>query len=168
MAILDSRLFDLFETLRVSQLDWLIFELMDGIQAGRHPSESPDTLAQARRDVRSDRPPEFSVSPISEAVPISGDEQIEWAVQYVADRLDATLAELGQSANNLDAILDGDGTKPASIAKQGGREVTIELADGDGSRKLGRDDILAASTELPSLRKELEAWSAQVRGQVQS
>lgn len=166
MAILDPRLFDLFETLRSSQLDWLIFELMEGIQAGKHPSESPDALAQARRDVRSDRSPEFDFGPTSEAVPISGDDQIEWAVDYVANRLDATLAELGRAAANLDIIVNGNASKAANTAKQGPQEVMIELADGDGSRKLERNDIVAASTELPGLRKELEAWSAQVRGQV--
>lgn len=165
MAILDPRLFDLFETLRASQLDWLIFELMDGIQAGIRPTESLDDLAQARRDVRSDRSYEFSYPPVSEASPISGDEQIEWAVQYVTDRLDATLAELTRSANNLDAILSGDGAKSANIVKRGPGEVIVELSDSDGGRKLGRDDILAASAGLPRLRKELEAWSAQVRGQ---
>jgi hypothetical protein len=166
MAILDPRLFDLFETLRALQLDWLIFELMEGIQAGIRPTESSDDLAQARRDVRSDRSYEFSYPPVSEAAPISGDVQIEWAVQYVADRLDATLAELTRSANNLDAILSGDGAKSANIVKRGPGEVFVELSDSDGGRKLGRDDILAASAGLPSLRKELEAWSAQVRGQV--
>ncbi|MFW2227767.1 MULTISPECIES: hypothetical protein [Rhizobium] len=166
MATLDPRLFELFETLRASQLDWMIFELMEGIQAGRHPKESPDNLARARHEVQSDSSPEFVVSPMSEAAPISGDEQIEWAVQYVADRLDATLAELGKAADNLDTIVNGNAAKTTIIPKQGQQEVTIELADGDGARKLGRNDIVAASVELPGLRKELEAWSAQVRGQV--
>lgn len=166
MALLHPRLFDLFETLRASQLDWLIFELMDGIQAGRRPRESPDNLARARRDVRSDRSYEFSFPPVSDATPIPGDEQIEWAVQYVANRLDATLAELSRSADNLDAILNGDGAKSASIAKRPPGEIIVELSDSDGGRKLGRDNILAASSELPSLRKALEGWSAQVRGQV--
>ncbi len=165
MATLDPRLFDLFETLRASQLDWLIFELMEGIQAGKHPSESPDTLAQARRDVRSDSPLEFDFGPTSEAVPISGDDQIEWAVQYVADRLDATLAELRKATDNLHAIFNGNAT---STTKQGPQEVIIQLADGDEGRTLRRNDIIVASSELPGLRKELEAWSAQVRGQVQS
>ena len=67
------------------------------------------------------------------------------------------------------AILEsGDSAKSANISKTGPGEVIIHLSDGDGGRKLGRDDILAASTELPNLRKELEAWSTQVRGQLQS
>ena len=166
MATLDPRLFELFETLRASRLDWMIFELMEGIQAGRHPKESPDNLARARRDVQTDSSPEFVVSPTSEAAPISGDEQIEWAVQYVADRLNATLAELSKAADNLNTIVNGNAAKSTIIPKQGPQEVTIELADGDGKRKLGRNDVIAASIELPGLRKELEAWSAQVRGLV--
>jgi hypothetical protein len=162
MAVLDPRILDLIETLTAARMDWLAFELIQAIQRGRTPMESPDTLAVTRRKVREDDQPMADGHPKGashEPQPIEGDEQIDWAAKYVAERLDATLAYLAQSIESLDAIA-GNG---AVLSEEAGDPLVV-LAVGEAPRKAGRTEVNAAVAALPQLRHALEAWSAQVRG----
>jgi hypothetical protein len=92
MALIDSRLLPLIDLLAGAGADWLAFELMDYIRAGRPAEDPPEVLAQSRMQVREGRgegplePPEIVAT--SATSPIVGDEQILWAARYVADRLD--------------------------------------------------------------------------------
>jgi hypothetical protein len=52
MAILDRRLIPFIEMLADLGLDWLAFELIDGIRRGREPEESAKALMVARERVR--------------------------------------------------------------------------------------------------------------------
>lgn len=74
MANLDHRLFQLFETLVQSKADWLVFELIEGIEAGMVVEEAADDLASARIQARQERdltrPRErIAVSPESRPIP---------------------------------------------------------------------------------------------------
>jgi hypothetical protein len=169
MAVLDPRILDLIETLTAARMDWLAFELIAAIQTGHTPTETPDTLAVTRRKVREDGQPEATGEPklvSQEPQPIEGDDQIDWAAKYVAERLDATLAYLTQSIKKLDAIAGGDVTNPAATSEDVGEPLVV-LADGEVHREAGRAEVEAAIAALPQLRHSLEAWSAQVRGQAQ-
>jgi hypothetical protein len=148
-------------------MDWLAFELIEAIQTGHTPTETPDTLAVTRRKVREDDQPKATGEPklvSQEPQPIEGDDQIDWAAKYVAERLSATLAYLTQSIENLDAIAGGD--VPAAMSEDAGEPLVV-LADGEVQRKAGRAEVDAAIAALPQLRHSLAAWSAQVRGQAQ-
>lgn len=74
MAILDSRLLPLIETLSDRGLDWLAFELIESIRRGREPVEPEELLVRARAKVveGGGGEPE-TVSQTASAAPILGD-----------------------------------------------------------------------------------------------
>ncbi|RUV29053.1 MAG: hypothetical protein E5V72_02070 [Mesorhizobium sp.] len=91
MAILDRRLLPLIETLADAGDDWLAFELMDGIRRGIEPEDTEELLAATREQVSSGelakrKQAEFIAAG---AKPTLGDDQIAWAADHVANRLDA-------------------------------------------------------------------------------
>jgi hypothetical protein len=94
-----------------------------------------------------------------------GDAQVDWAAKYVAERLSATLAYLTQSIENLDAIATSDDANCVAAASVDGGEPLVVLTDGEVQRKAVRAEVDAAVAALPELRRSLEVWSAQVRGQ---
>lgn len=169
MAALNPRMLDLIETLAAARMDWLAFELIEAIQRGRTSRETPDMLAMTRRNVREDDQPKATGEPklvSQEPRPIEGDDQIDWATKYVAERLDATLACLLQSIETLDAITGGDAKRHEGAADHDGEPLVV-LADGEIERQVRRAQVEAAIAALPQLRHALDAWSAEVRGQAQ-
>lgn len=170
MAKLDPRLLDLLDTLVAARLDWLVFELMDGIRSGRRMAEPPAVLAEVRRSVRSDGRPaerEASASLDQGSVPIQGDEQIEWAASYVADRLDTIIAELKEAMDNLDSIRGSSGRLPDALQDGAAGAPLVIVLDDEEPRKAERDGLNIARNALPQLRTRVMAWSAEVRGQIQ-
>lgn len=169
MATLDPRLIDLIETLTRARLDWLAFELIEGIQAGRPELESEAALARTRDAIQNDAAPRArgepgQPSPAPE--PLVGDDQIDWAADYVGERLDTLLAQLDQSIDTLDLIVEG-GDGQAKIAPYDERIASIVvLSGGEAVRKSRREELEEARTFIPALRAGLEQWSAQARGQV--
>ena len=169
MAVLDPRMLDLIETLVAARMDWLAFELIEGIQEGRAPTETSDTLAMTRTKVRDDDQPKATgeLKLVSQAVQaIEGNDQIEWAAIYIAGRIDATLAYLAQSIENIDAIAGGNVKNPAAISVDASEPLVV-LSDGETQREAGRAEVEGAIAALPQLRQSLEVWSAQMRGQAQ-
>src|SRR5687767_1533316 len=109
MASIDPRLLELVETLMKSRLDWLVFEMLDGIQRGRAVEETEEDLAAARAEIRRKaRPTERALteSGVTKVEPIEGDEQV-----YVGERLASSLAQLEAAVDTLESIV---GEAPAS------------------------------------------------------
>ena len=52
MAILDPRLIPFIEMLADLGLDWLAFELIEGVRRGEEPVETEDALALVRQRIR--------------------------------------------------------------------------------------------------------------------
>lgn len=164
MATIDPRLIPLIGMLADIGLDWLVFEIMEGIRRGREPLESPEALRLAREQVRQGE----QVRPVSKGkagdfAPLVGDEQLEWAARHVADRIDAALRELDAAIGNLDDIMSSDapgkgrdGLSAATAAPLA--PVIVALADGDDVRKISRSDVAEASADLPALRDALDRW----------
>lgn len=170
MAAIDRRLIPLIETLTAVGADWLAFELIDGIRRGRETEETPDALASSRRELRNGEQPKATGEPkliAAEPQPIVGDDQIEWATQYVADRLNSTLEELAACFENLDAILDGEITKTGLVTGEAAGVPLIVLALGEDQLKVDRSGADQSRSVIPKLRLALESWSSQVRGQTQ-
>jgi len=166
MAVLDPRLIPLIETLTSLGADWLAFELIDGVRRGREFEETPSSLAISRQQIRegdAPKPIEEESLPTSEPLPILGDDQIEWAVTYVIERLDAALAEFDVSLDNLDQIVVGQAVDPPMKHYEDAGEMLIVLSDGPDQRKVDRDAIQRAQALIPRLRTALEGWSNQVR-----
>ncbi|WP_454888021.1 hypothetical protein [Sphingomonas oryzagri] len=163
MSRLDPRLAPLITTLADAGADWLAFELMDGIRRGREREEIEDVLAFTRDQVRQGeivkRGKEFSAETVpAESIPM--DEQIEWAALFVANRLDAALADMSAAIDNLQ-ILAG----PLDSAKAiGASEPIIVLLDGEEQRQAGRADVESARLAVSKLRTALGQWVLEARG----
>lgn len=174
MAVLDPRLLQLIETLVAARLDWLGFELIEGVRAGRPPEETEEALAEARQSIRGNAQPKARGEPqatVVEAKPIPPDEQIEWAAAYVEERLGAALEQLQASIDTLDFIVEGT-TEQADKAGVAAQSTDVAeptavavLLDLEGDRKSGRDDVAGARASFPTLRTALTEWTARSRGQ---
>lgn len=174
MAILDSRVLDLIETLMVARLDWLAFELIEGVRLGRSPEESEEALAAARQSIRSNAQPKARSEPQAlpaKPQPIPTGEQVEWAATYVEERLEAALEQLQASIDTLDFIvettIEPNDTKDlaAEASAKTERGTTLVLLDIEGDRKSSREDVAGARDEIPALRTGLAEWTTLASGQ---
>ncbi len=174
MAILDARVLELIETLVAARLDWLAFELIEGIRLGRPAEESEEALAAARQSIRSDAQPKARGEPhvfLAEPEPIPAGEQVEWAAAYVEERLETALEQLHTSIDALDFIVEStnepedsqDLAQAASAKTEQG--TALVLLDVEGDRKSRREDIAGARDAFPALRAALAEWATRARGQ---
>lgn len=173
MAILDPRILELIETLVAARLDWLAFELTEGIRVGRSPEESEEALSVARRSIRSDRKPKARGEPqvmVAEPQPIPRDEQVEWAAAYVEERIEAVLDQLQASIHALDSIVESTTEQQDSqdLPAENGKMkqgATLVLLHPEGDRRSSRDDAAGARDSVPVLRAALAEWVIRARGQ---
>ncbi|WP_288995202.1 hypothetical protein [uncultured Gemmobacter sp.] len=162
MATLDPRLLELFETLVESGADWLVFELMEGINAGIVVEETADDLASARilasQERESPRPVE-RVALNLESWPLKGNDQIVWAARYVDGRLKDLLAMMKASADRLSMLVDrrGDiGTKERRSS------VTLALRGDDEVIAVRPEGLADAQSAVIELYVGLDSWVRKV------
>lgn len=169
MAVLDPRLLPLLETLAGAGADWLAFEVVDGVRRGREPLEPEELLRTAREKVRSRQPPDRQSADIPVlAEPILGDDQIVWAANYVAARLDGVLADLDEGCAMIEAVAENSSYKfrqddPAVSEITPKIPVKITLIGQEG-HPVDRSSIAAAQEGVVSLRDALARWSIEARG----
>ena len=166
MAILDRRLTPIIEMLTELGMDWLAFELIEGVRRGQEFVENEDALELARharqwrRRTREAenfaRNPEDSV----EGEPLLGDAQLEWAAGYVHERLEATLAEMSASLGALDKIVDS-GREPQTTTTE--PSAVLVLLDAEEDRPVGVTEIEEAQAHVAQLRQSLVNWLANAR-----
>jgi hypothetical protein len=163
MAILDRRLIPFIEMLTDLGLDWLAFELVDGIRRGREPEETAEALIVAREQVRAGKVNAVKSEPAVgiETEPLLGDDQLEWTARYVDERLRETLAEMMVSLDNIDGIVGLPPDKVVADTHPGA--AAIVLRDGDEDRKVGRPQVEEARNQLLKLRGALASWLASTR-----
>lgn len=167
MAILDPRVIPLIETLAAAGIDWLAFELIEGIRRGREAEETSEALSMSREQARQQGAPWAKGEPQAggpEAHPILGDAQIEWAARYISDRLDASLAELLASFDHLGELVGGQPTRLDSDPARQTVEQVVVLLDGEVPRTIRRADAERAVAQMPALRAALEKWVTDARG----
>lgn len=165
-APIDPRLLPLIETLISSGADWLAFEILEGIRAGRPAEDSEEEIKAARLAVRSFRrhrasPPELK---IRETVlePIAGDEQINFAAQYLIERISAAIDMERASLQQLDQVVAWSKRSLEAPADSGrDSSVTIRLEDSDIVSNQNQAE--EALKRLPDLRKALFEWAQSVR-----
>lgn len=169
MAVLDPRLLPLLETLTAAGANWLVFEIVDGVRRGREPLEPEELLQAAREKVRSrqfsDR---LSADIPVMADPIHGDDQIVWAANYVAARLDGALAELDEACAMIEAIAESSGDRfrqESSAFSETTRSVPVEIAlVGQEGHPVDRGSIATAREGVVSLSDALVRWSLEAQG----
>jgi hypothetical protein len=173
MAILEPKLLPLIETLAEVGADWLAFEVIDGIRAGKLAEEHLENLAAIQDAVRSAKLENFrggekrvnAVPPsVPPQVPIIGDEQIRWAAEYIHKRLSDALSMLQSSLDQLQRIVSTpeprDGVSPDIVA---GNEITLILQGDEQKFSVRKAEITNAIAALENLRKALSSWEASTR-----
>lgn len=169
MATLDPRLLPLLETLAGAGADWLAFEIVDGVRRGRESLEPEELLRAARDRVRSRQHSDRLETDIPVlAEPILGDDQIVWAANYLANRLDGALADLDEGCAMIEAVAENSAStfKPDDRAFSKvtpGVPVEIVLIGQEG-RPVDRGSITRARKGVESLREALKHWSFEARG----
>lgn len=166
MAILDSRLLPFIEMLAELGMDWLAFELVDGIRRGKEPIEDDAALRRARdraqRASDAEEVAERFGSPGAAAIPILGDDQLEWAARYVEERLRAAFDQIADSLDALDEIVAGPEAQQSDAALAMTRLV---LRGEDSVDTVGRAEVDGAKDQLEALRGALDAWVRHERDQ---
>ena len=162
MAILDRRLIPFIEMLAELGMDWLAFELMEGIRLGREPLEREAELALARQWARNGKAVTFEGDPEDRvlAEPLLGDSQLEWAARYVSERLEAVLAEMSAALGALDEIVASGRDRPVKTAEA---STVLVLLDAEEDRPVGVTEIEEAQAHVAQLRQSLVNWLANAR-----
>lgn len=170
MPIIDERLLPLIETLAATDADWIALEMIEQLRVGRVAEETEEDLRTVQGLVRSkghaERRLEQATSPPAPAEPITGIEQIDWAVGYIDKRVSDVLEMLDATFNQLDKILFT--SAPAEARKQmpdlQTNAITLVLQD-DRERhaNVHRDQVAIGKTMLPELRDALLKWADSVR-----
>ena len=162
MAILNQRLVPLIEILTELGIDWLAFELIDGIRRGEEPEEHERALELTRERAGTDHRVELEqYAPDDNGPkPYADDAQLEWAARYICERLDATLTEMTDSIDVLDEIVD-DGDAKRLLQS---RTSAVLVLNGE-EHAVGRAQVKAAQARLPELRKALDAWVNNTRSE---
>lgn len=164
MAKLDERLFPLLQTLVGANVDWLVFELIDGVGAGIVVEETAEDLASARFFARQDREPRRPAERTAISVQsreLEGDEQIVWAARYVAERLQSALLMMDASVERLDSLLIGPRVEAWSDTQSG---VTLRFSDDDAELTVDLEGRLTARAGIQDLLTALDRWAREVTG----
>ena len=159
MAILDPRLLPFIEMLAELGLDWLAFELVDGVRRGKEPVEDEAALRRTRNRARrasdAEEVTERLDSPGGTAIPVLGDDQLEWAARYVDERLRAALDQIAHSLDTLDEIVAGLDSRPSDAPVA---TTTLVLRGDDSSHTVGHAEVDRARARIDALRRALDAW----------
>jgi hypothetical protein len=147
MARIDPRLLPLIDTLINSEADWLAFEILDAIRAGRPAEESEEEVREARDAVRTFRadkrgsPPRIAAK-AGAGEELEGDDQIIFASTYVIDRISQAIEMSKESLRRLSEIVSRSEHQPDAVSDQ--------------------DRSTEATRRLPGLRSALIEWSRSV------
>lgn len=168
--MLEPRLYPLLETLTRAGLDWLAQEIVSGALAGRVKEEAPETLHAARRIVFRRSQESASLVQVKSfeerAEAFSGEEQIDWAAQHVAQRLEQVLEMFRHSIDRLDELTQRQ--RPGERLQHRGVKTVLVLNDGEAVETIDRAQVTAAIEGLGELRDALGAWAAEARRGEQS
>lgn len=167
MATIDRRLTPLLDALTDADADWLAFEIIDGLRHGKVAQETQEDLLNARTLARRERPTRHSeerTSPAPAPVPISGDEQIDWATTYVATRISDVLSTLRAGLDQLDAILYPDmSVEDRPSALKHGETTLVLKGDHEEQTVIRRGDAAEANIAVYDLEGALLAWAESTR-----
>ena len=165
MATIDPRLIELIDTLVAAGADWLAFEILDEIRSGR-PGREPDNRDREMhvrlRSLKDDKSPEPETRKGDAVmIPIEGDDQIEFAAAYVADRITEAIEMTEKSIDNLNRISTRSSENSGNVDPRQQTSVTLGLEDSEF--RFTRDQSEQLRRLFPELRTSLSEWSVRVR-----
>lgn len=157
MAILNQRLFPIIEMLVELGMDWLAFELIEGIRRGQEPQETEDAPKHARQETHTPGAEKFARSSGDsvDSEPLVGYAQLEWSVHYINERIEATLNEMSASLCALDKIAS---SAPEAQTETAESSAVLVLVNGEEEREVSQTQVIEAQAHLPKLRQSLENW----------
>ena len=165
MAIIDPRLLPLIETLVAADVDWLAFEILEGVQVGEVLEESFEKLRLTQERVRSTKrlslkehgAEESVLTPVSN--PRTGNAQLLWAARYINQRLWDAVSMVSASFDQIEVILSTLAPKaaPPSPVIHGAVTVVLQQPD-EREATLSRNGAGAARAGLEQLQLALNAW----------
>jgi len=160
MATIDPRLIELVDTLVAAGADWLAFEIVDGVRSGKPRDESDNDDREMHRSLRSWKDDKSPATRKREAVmkPIEGDDQIEFAASYVADRITDAIEMTRTSLENLNRI-SAKNARDIDL----GPQTAITLGLENSEFRFTPDWAEPLRHLLPELRTSLSEWSVRVR-----
>lgn len=169
MATIDPRIAPLVETLIASGADFIALEILIAIQRGMVDEDSEDELREAREAVghfrQGNQPAGFKPAGEAKVRHLNGEEQIEFATQYVIERLTRELGMADASIENLNRIANGaDDSSPKAVSNSS----AVRLRWIDVDAQIDRKQIENARAHLITLREALSAWSTSAREEGQS
>lgn len=160
MATIDPRITPLVETLIASGADLIAVELLIAIQRGLVEEDSEDELRQAREAVghfrEGNHQREFRPTREAKVRHLTGEEQIEFAAEYVVERLARELELTDASLESLNKIANGIENEPLR-GKSDPSPVTLRWRDSE--RTLDRKQLEIGRSQLTALREALSTWS---------
>jgi hypothetical protein len=170
MATIDHGLLPLIEVLAGTDADWIAFEMIEELRAGRVPEETAEDLQNVQLFVRSKksekRRSEELATPSPAAERITGAEQIDWAADYVNKRVSDVVAMLDATFSQLDKILfaelSPESRDPISAPPTIGITLVVQ-GDEEEQASVHRENAAIAQTMLPTLRDALVNWADSVR-----
>jgi hypothetical protein len=164
MATIDPRLVPLIETLIAADADWLALEILDGLRLGIVAEEIREHLLSTQLAVREakrqERRSQERAVPPPVAKAIIGDEQIDWAAKYVADRLSDAVSMLRASLDQLNQIARSNWelhAQPSDRTLDRGFDLALQTEDrGPILTSSGVGDAISA---IRLLREALLGWA---------
>jgi hypothetical protein len=169
MATIDPRITPLVETLISAGADFIALEILIAIQRGMVDEDTEDELREVREAVghfrQGNQPAEFKSSGETKVRHLNGEEQIEFAAEYVIERITRELGMADASIENLNRIANGaEDNSPKSV----GSPSIVSLRWIDTEVRLDREQIENTREQLITLREALSAWSTSAREEGQS
>ena len=165
MPILDQRLFPLIEILNKVDLNWLASELTAAISRTHEPFQDDDIDTRISEFTLSDYSEPFDDSPDDIAPtpqnPLTGDEQIKWAVQFLLERMNSKFEEISESLDALDEIvnsgekLDEESDSRDLTAKKTG---TLIFLYDEKMHSIDRTDLQDIKRNIDALTESLKNW----------
>jgi hypothetical protein len=161
MAIIDSRILPLIETLVHVGADWLAFEVLEGIQAGEVSEEPHEMLRFTQMSVRSRKQP-VNVRPLEEpsaqpiGLPRLGNAQLVWAAAYISGRLRDAVFMLERSFDQLENV--SSLSQDRRQVGLGQSAITVVLQTGEAQLSVSRYTLDEAKVGLELLSQALKGW----------
>lgn len=166
MATIDRRVLRLIEALSATDADWIAFEIIDALRAGRIQEETAEDLLLAQQHVRSGELEKWWLGDFTVPSPsierLKGTEQIDWVANYISERVTELVAMLGRTLSHLDFILSSDVhdgvQQQAAPSPMSGIRLVFQ-GDLEQEWSIERKDISKAETFLPDLLEALRKWA---------
>ncbi len=168
MADVDPRLGPFIDTLISSGADWLALEILSAIRMGQPEEHSQQELDQARHAVQSFRKREGAPPPQIETRQASihhltGDEQLQFAVDYTIERITQNVEMAQASIRLLNEVASRSIPAPMNQGVSDSEAALIELGWTDTEERLSGPRGEEVSSKLPVLRSALFEWLKAVR-----